>query len=181
MRSDWASDAAISHVLAALMPQNALVLKICRATGLRISDVLALKVKQLESGKRFTIKETKTGKARRVSIPAALRLEALEGAGRLWVFEGRTDWRKHRTRQAVNKDLARAAKLFRASGVVARGQNVTPHTMRKAWAVDEFDRTGSIAAVQSKLNHTDPEITMVYALSRELTEQRQRKRGKGKR
>ncbi len=179
MRSDWASDAAIGHVLAALMPQNALALRVSRATGLRISDVLSLKTAQVSKGSRMTVRELKTGKTRRITIPSGLRLEMLASAGRLWAFEGRNDWRKHRTRQAVNKDLARAAKLFRASGVVARGQSISPHTMRKAYAVDEFDRTGDLHAVQQKLNHDDPEITMIYAMSRELTT-RKKKRGKRK-
>ena len=80
----------------------------------------------------------------------------------MYVFEGRFDRLRHRTRQAVYKDLRRAAKLFRLD------VHVSPHSARKAWAVDEYHRTGSITRVQRNLNHTDPSVTMLYALADQL-------------
>lgn len=180
MRSDWVSDDVSGLILAAMMPQNALVLRTARATGLRISDVLQLKTEQLRQGPRFTVKEQKTGKGKRVYIPADLRLQLLAQAGRLWVFEGRTDWRKHRTRQAVNKDMARVVKCLRPCGKVKRGQRVSPHSMRKAYAVEQLDKTGDIRAVQRQLNHDRPETTMIYAMSREMQRKGAKKRGKSK-
>jgi len=180
VRSDWVSDEITEVILVAMMPVNALVLRTARATGLRISDVLQLKTEQLRSGSRFTIKEQKTGKRKRVYIPADLRLRLLRIAGRVWVFEHRTDWRKHRTRQAVNKDMARAVKAFRRNGRVPRGQRVSPHSMRKAYAVEMLDRTGDVREVQKQLNHGKVETTMIYAMSREVQRKGAKKRGKSK-
>lgn len=140
-RADWLDRPAMGHVLAALMPANRLVMECCMATGLRVGDVLALKTADVQHGSRMTVREQKTGKSRRVYWPAELRLRMLQQAGRVWVFEGRNDWRKHRTRSAVYKDLQRAARVFRASGVVPKGAQVSTHTGRKIRAVDEFRRT----------------------------------------
>lgn len=178
-RADWVSDAQLCHILAALTPANRLALQVARKTGLRIGDVLSLRTAQVEKGQRVTVREQKTGKTRRVYLPAALRLEMLGQAGRLWVFEGRTDWRKHRSRAAVYKDLVRVAKAFKVGGLVARSQSVTPHSTRKAYAVERLSATGSLAAVQRELNHADKETTLLYAMADELTKRKVEKHGKG--
>ena len=90
-------------------------------------------------------------------------------AGRLWVFEGGRDWRKHRTRQAVYKDLMRAARLFR---VRLGGAHIGTHTARKIYAVERYHRTGSIEAVRQLLGHEREAVTMLYALADELTARR---------
>ena len=170
--------------MAALMPANRLAMRVVLATGLRISDVLSLKTEWLNR-QRFTVRELKTGKTRRVYIPAELRAELLGQAGRLYVFEGRTDWRQHRTREAVYKDVKRAAAFFQRTGAVDKRLQVSPHSGRKVYAVEDYRRKGSLAAVGADLNH-DPRhvaVTMLYALSdklgeRELTELAgKRKRG----
>lgn len=148
------------------MPANRLVMEVCLTTGYRVSDVLGLKTEQLErsshNGGRVTVRERKTGKLRRCRVPADLIYRCMSQAGRVYVFEGRFDRLRHRTRQAVYKDLRRAAKLFRLD------VHVSPHSARKAWAVDEYHRTGSITRVQRNLNHTDPSVTMIYALADQL-------------
>ena len=80
----------MAHILSAMMPENRLIVRLCMATGLRISDALELKTAKLR--RRMTVKEIKTGKSRRVVIPADIYNEMLSNAGRLWVFEGRCDW-----------------------------------------------------------------------------------------
>ena len=165
MRTDYLDPAEMEHVLAALTPPNRLAVQISMATGLRIGDVLQLRTEQVEqsSNGRLTVREQKTGKNRRVRLPKELHQRALRMAGRRYVFEGRLDERRHRTRQAVHKDLQRAAKLFRAQGVIA------PHTARKIYAVKQLRRTGSIAKVQELLLHSSEAVTMVFALADELT------------
>lgn len=143
------------------MPENRLIVRVCMHTGLRISDVLELKTAQLK--RRMTIKERKTGKTRRVTFPAELYNEMLSNAGKLWVFEGRTDWHKHRTRQTVYKDIKRAAAFFQRSGAVRSGC-IGTHTARKIAAVEAYQK-GGLTAAQKLLNHSDPAITLLYALA----------------
>lgn len=160
-RTTYISRPEMAHILAALMPENRLIVRICMHTGLRISDVLELKTAQLK--RRMTIKERKTGKTRRVTFPAELYNEMLSNAGKLWVFEGRTDWRKHRTRQTVYKDIKRAAAVFQRSGAVRSGC-IGTHTARKIAAVEAYQK-GGLPAAQKLLNHSDPAITLLYALA----------------
>jgi len=170
MRADWIAREELSHILAALMPPNRLALEVSLATGLRISDVLSIKTEQLEkaSERRITIRALKTGKIRRYKLPSELYERMLRQAGRVWVWEGRLDWRKHRTRQAVNKDLARCASLWR----LPSGLHISPHTARKAYAVSKYQTTGSLKRVQELLQHSDESVTMLYAMADVLTERR---------
>ena len=162
-RSEWAPKGQLEHVLAALTPENRLVSEVCMRTGLRIGDALTLRTNQLAQ-RRFTVQEQKTGKNRRIYLPNDLRDRLIGQAGKIWVFPHRTDGRKHRCRQAVYKDIKRAAKAFRMP------QNITPHSLRKAWAVGEYQRLGrDLEAVMRTMNHSDPAITMLYVMADELT------------
>lgn len=165
-RSSWVEPGPLGLVLAALMPANRLVMEVMIQTGLRVSDVLRLTRKQVERG-RFTVRELKTGKTRRIYLPRALQLRLLQQAGRLWCFEGRTDWHKPRSRQAVYKDVKRAAGMFARTGKLERDRQVSPHSARKVYAVEKYRETGSLEKVGQALNH-DPghiAVTMLYALS----------------
>lgn len=160
-RTIYISGPEMEHILAALMPANRLVVELCIATGLRVSDALEIKTVKLK--RRMTIKEMKTGKTRRVVIPAKIYTDMLSNAGRLWVFEGRTDWRKHRTRQTVYKDIKKVSGMFQRSKSVRAGC-IGTHTARKMAAVDAYQR-GGLDAAQKLLNHSDPAITLIYALA----------------
>lgn len=168
MRAGFIEAAEYEHLLAALMPENRLALEVSACTGLRLSDVLNLRTERL--AERLTVRELKTGKTRRVRIPGQLLDRLIGIAGKIWVFEGRLDYRKHRTRQAVFKDLQRAAKLFRVRA------HVSPHSARKIYAVTEYRRTGSLQRVRELLNHDSEAVTVLYAMADQLTERRNKKR-----
>lgn len=158
----WVTHPEMDHILAAMMPENRLAVKVAMHTGLRIGDVLRLRPRDLRTS-RPTVREMKTGKTRRISLPRGL-LEELRGiSGDYWVFEGRTNPKRHRTRQAVYKDIRQAAAVFQRTGAVRRGQ-VSTHSARKVAAVDAYQR-GGMAAAQRLLNHSDPAITALYALA----------------
>ena len=91
-----------------------------------------------------------------------MRRDILDQAGRTWAFPGARDQAKHRTRQAVWADLKRAARALRLDA------NVSPHSMRKCYAVDLMDRTGDLQCVQEALSHEDQATTLLYALADHL-------------
>ncbi len=166
MRTDYINRDCMGLLLTALMPQNRLALEVSMATGLRIDDVLALKSAHLSQ--RMTIREQKTGKNRRVYFPLSLYHQMLSFAGRFFVFEGRNDSRKHRTRQAVFKDLKRVSRLYRLDGR-RLAENIAPHTARKIYAVEQYRKGKSLQKVQRLLNHSSEAVTLLYAMADDLT------------
>lgn len=175
VRTGYVEPDVFRLLLTALMPANRLALEVSMATGLRIADVLHLKTEALVRTARPTITERKTGKRRRVYFPRALRDALLRQAGRYYVFEGRYDERRPRTRQAVFKDIKRVARMYRVDGEKIRA-NVAPHTARKIYAVQDYRAHGSLERVRRLLNHSDEAVTALYALADRL-ERKQRRSG----
>lgn len=169
MRSEWVSEDVLRLLLTACMPENRLALEVSLCTGLRIGDVLSLRPADVLSG-RPTVTEAKTHKRRRVYIPLPLRQELCRIAGRFYVFPGRLDERKHRTRQAVYKDLRRVAGLYRLDGKALKA-HLSPHSARKVYSVKEFHK-GGLKHVQQLLQHESEAVTMLYAMADKLTEER---------
>lgn len=163
----------MEYVFAALTPANRLVCRVCVATGLRVGDVVQLRTADLKP--QFWITEQKTGKRRRVNLTAALLAELKDQAGKVWVFEGSKGPDHHRTRQAVWRDVKRAAKAFRLP------QNVSVHSLRKVWAVDKLEKArGNLAVVQRGLNHSDQATTMIYAMAYQLYQAKYGKQNRGR-
>ncbi len=163
VKTEYLLEREVGHVLAALTPQNRLIARVCLHTGLRVGDVVALKRGQL--GRQFVVTEAKTGKRRKVGLPDGLRAEVLAQAGRDWAFPGAKDG-QHKTRQAVWKDVKRAAKAFRLP------QNVGPHSFRKVYAVELLAKYGDIERVRRSLNHQNVATTLIYAMADRLLEAR---------
>lgn len=159
----------VENVLFLLTPENRLVLRVLLHTGLRIGDVLRLRPEQLKP--RFWVTEQKTGKRRQVGLPEPLLSDLRAAAGEVWVFPGR-DPEKHRTRQAVWKDVKRAADACRLR------QNVGPHSARKVYAVELLRRYGDIERVRRALNHDSEVVTLIYAMADHRLNSKYRRRRK---
>jgi integrase len=159
----------MSHILAALTRPNRLAIITSLVTGLRISDVLNIKADML-SRERFTVTEKKTLKKRYIRLPTKLRAELKALSGLVYVFEHRTDPLRPRTRQAVYKDIKRAARAFRVE------VNVAPHSARKIYAVNEYKKDMDIKKVQKLLNHSDEAVTLLYCMADQITERALRKK-----
>lgn len=174
IKTEYLMNKELEHVLAVLTPSNALVCQVCLHTGLRVSDVLNLKTEQIKP--RFWVTEQKTGKRRMVGLPEPLREAILEQAGEVWAFPGRGK-HGHRTRQAVWKDVKRAARMFRLD------QNVAPHSFRKVYAVDLYEQYGDLKPVQKALNHSSEATTILYACAAQMLKAKRLKKAarRGKR
>ncbi len=170
MRADYIRRDVLRVLLMALMPSNRRALEVSEATGLRIGDVLSIKTDEMRR-QRWTVRESKTGKAKRVYIPDKLWRECMRFAGDVYVFPGRLDKHKHRTRQAVYKDLRRVAEMYRLDGRKLR-EHISPHTARKVYAVEQYRASGSMAKVRQLLNHSDEAVTMLYAMADVMTDRR---------
>lgn len=152
----------IEHLLSALTPENRLACEISMTTGLRISDVLALKSSILSTDGRVSIREQKTGKRKAFRLTAEQMLRCRLFAGKVYIFENRLSANRHRTRQAVYKDLRRVRDVMRIKSVLA------PHSLRKTFAIEMFEKYGSTKKVQRLLNHSNEAVTMLYIMGDEL-------------
>lgn len=164
MRSEWIDGDTMALVLAAMMPGNALAIECSLRTGLRIDDVLALKTETVQRSARPYVRDSKTGKNHRIYLPTELRAQMLAQAGKLYIWEHRTDWTKHKTRQAVYKDMRQAAAIYERNGRLKA--HISPHSARKCAAVRAYNK-GGLDAAAALLNHDPghPLVTLLYALS----------------
>lgn len=170
MKTEYMLEREVQQVLDLLTYENRLICRTLLHTGLRISDVLSLKTDQLKPN--FWITEQKTGKRRQVGLPEPLLTDLRESAGGEWVFPGAKPG-KHRTRQAVWKDVKRAAEAARLT------QNVAPHSCRKVYAVKLLEKYGDIERVRRALNHGGIEVTLIYAMAdKRLSAKGRRRRAK---
>ena len=151
MKTDYLLHREVGHVLAALMPQNRLIARVCLHTGLRVGDVVSLRTQDI--GLQMMVTEAKTKKRRRVGLTASLLAAIRAQAGPEWAFPGKRPG-THKTRQAVW--------AFRLP------QNVAPHSLRKVYAVELLERYGDIQRVQRALNHSSIETTLIYAMADKL-------------
>lgn len=160
----------VEQVFDLLTYENRLVCRVLLHTGLRVSDALALRPDQLKPN--FWVTEQKTGKRRQVGLPEPLLSDLKAAAGKYWVFPG-ADPTKHRSRQAVWKDVKRAAAACRLTC------NAAPHSLRKVYAVELLEKYGDIDRVRRALNHGGVEVTLIYAMAdKRLRAPGRRRRGK---
>lgn len=158
MRADYLLQSQIDLILAGMLPDNRLCLRVCLYTGLRLSDVLELRADRV--ARQFWITEKKTGKRRRVGLTDELVARLQRNArGSVWCFPSPRDAAKHRTRQAVWADCKRTARALRIP------VNAAPHSCRKVYAVYLMDKYKDIERVQRALNHENPTVTMLYAMA----------------
>lgn len=168
MTTEYLLEQELQMVLGCLMPVNRDVLQTMLQTGLRVSDVLALRREQIKP--QFYVTERKTGKPKRVNLPDWM-VEKLRGNGVGFCFPGRFPG-THQTRQAVWKDLKRACKAYRLP------QNAGTHSMRKVYAVRLLERYGDIERVKRALNHSSVMVTLLYAMADKRLEARLEKKRK---
>lgn len=163
MKTEYLLNKEVERVLAALMPQNQLIIRVVLRNGMRLSDVLEMKTADLKPSGWYV--EKKTGKRRRFGLDAPLLAAIQAQAGEVWAFPGRRPG-EHKTRQAVWYDVKRASRAFRLP------QNVGPHSFRKVYAAKLMAKYGDLERVRRNLNHSSASVTAIYAISDVLLERK---------
>ena len=129
-------------------------------TGLRISDILKLKVSDIRGKYYIELKEQKTGKLKKFRMNSVLK-EELESYivtknDDNYVFESfRTSGNPlERTRAyCILNEAAKIAQLKIKMGT---------HTMRKTFGFHFYQQTKDIALLQVLFNHSSPSVTLRY-------------------
>ncbi|PGY78251.1 site-specific integrase [Bacillus cereus] len=127
-------------------------------TGLRISDILKLKVGDLK-GSHISMREMKTGKQKRIQITAALRRELK------WYIEDMEDHEYLiKSRQGKNRPIGRsmAYKILSSTAAEFGLDEIGTHTLRKTFGYHMYMQTKNIALLMEIFNHSSQRVTLRY-------------------
>lgn len=128
-------------------------------TGLRISDILNLKIYDVRDRTHIIIKEKKTGKEKRFLINSQLRKDIEK-------FISRMDNEEYlfQSRKGINRPISRVQAyrvLNKAANKVGISE-VGTHTLRKTFGYWHYQIYKDIAILQDIFNHSAPSITLRY-------------------
>ncbi|HDR7590426.1 site-specific integrase [Bacillus mycoides] len=127
-------------------------------TGLRISDILKLKVGDLKSS-HISMREMKTGKQKRIQITTALKRELK------WFNENREDDEYLlKSRQGKNRPIGHSMAYKILSGAAAEFglDEIGTHTLRKTYGYHMYMQTKNIALLMEIFNHSSEKVTLRY-------------------
>ena len=152
---------AMKTLLKAKNEKYYLMFRIGVNVGLRVSDILTLKVGDVRAKDHVTICEKKTGKAKRFLVPATLQKEIA-----LYIKENNMSDEEYliQSRKGNNKPITRI-QAYRVLNEVAEQigiDEVGTHTMRKTFGYHHYKKFKDVALLQNILNHSSPSITLNY-------------------
>lgn len=127
-------------------------------TGLRISDLLPLQVKDVRNKTHIVIREKKTGNSKRFLINHALRQEIDE------YTQGMKDndylFKSERGDKPIQR--VQAYKIINSVAEKVGLEEIGTHTLRKTFGYHFYQRTKDVAMLQEIFNHSAPSITLRY-------------------
>ena len=137
--------------------QLALILEAICATGVRVSELKYLTVKNLQDGR---LEVCNKGKTRIVLIPESLRKKLLCYAGKQGIKSGPV----FITRSGKPKDRSNIwtemKVLEEQAGI--KPKKVFPHNLRHLFARSFYKATNNLAALADVLGHSSLEVTRIY-------------------
>ncbi len=128
-------------------------------SGLRISDILKLKVRDVKGKKKITLREKKTGKEKCFFIHPKLKPILEEYCKDKDYYEYLIP-SPHR----VNKPISRvyAYLVLREAGEKFGIPNLGTHSLRKTFGYHFYQQTKDIALLMKYFNHSDESKTLRY-------------------
>ena len=142
-------------------PKYKAALSAAYAAGLRVSEVVALKVSDIDSERLLLRIEQGKGRKDRFAMLSPKLLELLRDWYRIarpavWLFPGRDPILPLTTRQ-----FARA--VHAAASLAEIKKRVTPHTLRHSFATHLLEQKTDVRFIQVLLGHAKLETTALYA------------------
>jgi integrase len=128
-------------------------------TGLRVSDILKLKVSYFRNTDHLKIIEKKTGKEKRLLINPALKRELKKYMSKMADHEYLIQ-----SRRGENMPLSRvtAYKILRAAAKKCNIKEIGTHTMRKTFGYFHYQQNKNIAVLMNIFNHSSEALTLRY-------------------
>ena len=141
------------------------MLELLYATGLRVSELVRLEVKQLHLEAGFVRVRGKGGRERVVPLGSSAKdkLQQYLATARLQLLKGRTSSYLFLTRAAKPPSRQTFWRLLKDYALQSpEGGKFSPHAMRHAFATHLLDGGADLRAVQAMLGHVDIATTQIY-------------------
>lgn len=137
--------------------RDALLFKLGVTTGLRVSDLIKIKVSDVKDKTSFIITEQKTHKQRLVDLKEVLPelLGYLPTNKSTWLFPSSTNPANHIGTHRVYTFVTTAADNL---GL----KNIATHSMRKTFGYFFYQQTKDIGTLMKIMNHSNQAITLRY-------------------
>jgi site-specific recombinase XerD len=153
-------DDVVRLLEAAPGPKYKAALGAAYGAGLRVSEVVALKVSDIDSQRMLLKVEQGKGRKDRFAMLSPQLLELLRDWYRIarpqvWLFPGQ-DPTNHLTARQLNRAVHAAADI---AGIRKR---VTPHTLRHSFATHLLEQSVDIRVIQTLLGHAKLDTTALY-------------------
>ena len=149
----------------ALGARDQAMLELLYATGLRVSELVSLRMHQVNfQGNYLTIKG-KGAKVRAVPFGqwARVKLDSYLSAGRSKLLKGKLSPFVFTNRSGAPLSRQGFWKLIRRYALTAGiDKRVTPHTLRHSFATHLLEGGADLRSVQSMLGHADISTTQIY-------------------
>jgi len=128
-------------------------------SGLRISDILKLRVRDVKGKEKIVMREKKTGKERKFPLNKVLKKSLASYVGQKKDYEF-----LFRSRQGCNQPVSRqqAWKILSEAGERFGLDSIGTHTLRKTFGYHMYQQTHDIVTIQKILNHATQDYTLRY-------------------
>lgn len=128
-------------------------------TGLRISDILKLKVSDVKGKSHISIKEKKTGKNKRLLLNAPFKVELDE-----YIADMQDDEPLFKSQKGDNKPIGvvRAWGILKDAAEKCGLDEIGTHTLRKTFGYHFYQQYKDVALLQDIFNHSSESITLIY-------------------
>ena len=128
-------------------------------SGLRISDILKLRVSDVKGKDRINIREKKTNKQKNLSINPVLKREI-----NIYCEGKKLNEYLIPSREGINKPLGRcqAYLIMKEIGKKFNIPDLGTHTLRKTFGYHYYKKYKDVAMLQEIFNHSSPSITLKY-------------------
>lgn len=128
-------------------------------TGLRIGDLLRLKVEDVRDKTHIIIQEQKTGKSKRFMINHQLRKEIDR-----YIENMKDDEYLFQSQKGHNRPVGRVQthRILKDAANKVGLDEISNHSMRKTFGYFHYQQYKDVVVLQNLFNHSAPSVTLKY-------------------